>query len=112
MIGVKVVVVSENGNRIMILSGGIGMKLTNKDKEILRKWGYSEDDLKQIEEATRKTVYELNSKEKISCKDAIKLIGRKAFLSRISRSAFHWSASRYTEDGNNFVSFDSSKLFQ
>lgn len=88
------------------------MKLTNKDKEILRKWGYSEDDLKQIEEATRKTVYELNSKEKISCKDAIKLIGRKAFLSGISRSAFHWSASRYTEDGNNFVSFDSSKLFQ
>lgn len=87
------------------------MKLSNEDKEILRKWGHSEDDLKQIEEATRKTVYELNSKEKISCQDAIKLIGRKEFLSGISRSAFHWSALRYTEDGNNFVSFDSSKLF-
>lgn len=88
------------------------MKLTNRDKEILRKWGYSEDDLKQIEEAKRKTVYELNSKEKISCQDAIKLLGREGFLSGISRSAFHWSALRNTEDGNNFVSFDSSKLFK
>lgn len=88
------------------------MKLTNKDKKTLRDWGHSEDDLKQIEEAIRKTVYELNSKEKISCQEAIRLIGRKAFLSGISRSAFHWSASRYTEDGNSFVSFDSSKLFQ
>lgn len=88
------------------------MKLTNRDKEILSAWGHSEEDLKQIEEATRKTVYELNSKEKISCEEAIKLIGRKAFLSGISRSAFHWSASRYTKDGNDFVSFDSSKLFQ
>lgn len=96
----------------MILSGGIEMKLTNRDKEILSAWGHSEEDLKQIEEATRKTVYELNSKEKISCEEAIKLIGRKAFLSGISRSAFHWSASRYTKDGNDFVSFDSSKLFQ
>lgn len=96
----------------MILNGGIRMKLTNKDKEILSAWGYSEDNLKQIERATRKTVYELNGKEKISCQEAIELIGRKAFLSGISRSAFHWSASRYTEDGNDFVSFDSSKLFQ
>lgn len=96
----------------MILSGGLGMKLTNRDKEILKEWGYSEDNLKQIEEATRKTVYELNGKEKISCQEAIRLIGRKAFLSGISRSAFHWSASRYTKDGNNFVSFDSSKLFR
>lgn len=88
------------------------MKLTNGDKKILSSWGHSEDDLKQIEEATRKTVYELNGKERISCQEAINLIGRKAFLSGISRSAFHWSASRYTEDGNNFVSFDSSKLFQ
>lgn len=88
------------------------MKLTNRDKEILRKWGHSEDDLKQIEEATRKTVYELNGKEKISYHDAIKLLGREVFLSGISRSAFHWSALRYTEDGNDFVSFNSSKLFQ
>lgn len=95
----------------MILSGGIRMKLTNRDKEILSSWGYTEKDIKQIEETIKKTVYELNSKEKISCQDAIKLIGRKAFLSGISRSAFHWSASRYTNDGNNFVSFDSSKLF-
>lgn len=88
------------------------MKLTNRDKEILSSWGHTEKDIKQIEEATRKTIYKLNAKEKISCQDAIKLIGRKAFLSGVSRSAFHWSASRYTNDGNNFVSFDSSKLFQ
>lgn len=88
------------------------MKLTKQDKEIIRKWGHLEDNMKQIEEATRKTVYELNDKEKISCNEAIKLLGREEFLSGISRSAFHWSALRYTEDGNNFVCFDSSKLFQ
>lgn len=88
------------------------MKLTNKDKEILSAWGYSEDNLEQIERATRKTEYKLNGKEKISCQEAIRLIGRREFLSGISRSAFHWSASRCTEDGNNIVMFDSSKLFQ
>lgn len=88
------------------------MKLTNRDKEILSVWGYSGEDIIQIEEATRKTVYELNGKERISYQEAIKLIGRKAFLSGICRSAFHWTASRYTKDKNDFVSFDSSKLFQ
>lgn len=88
------------------------MKLTNRDKEILRKWGHSEDDLKQIEEATRKTIYELNGKEKISCQDAVKLLGREIFLSGISRSAFHLLALRDVKNGSNFVIFDSSKLFQ
>ena len=46
------------------------MKLTNKDKEILSAWGYSEDNLEQIERATRKTEYKLNGKEKISCQEA------------------------------------------
>ena len=97
----------------MILGGeGIRMKLTIYDKEFLGILGYSEKDIPQIEEAVRKTVYELNGKEKISYQETIMLIGRKAFLSGISRSTFHWSASRYTEDENNFVSFDSSKLFQ
>lgn len=89
------------------------MKLTKKDKEFLRILGYSEEtDLRQIEEAMTKTVYELNGKEKISCDEAVKLLGRETFLNGLSRSAFHWSAVRDTQDGENTVSFDSSKLFQ
>jgi hypothetical protein len=86
------------------------MKLTKTDKELLTKWGYPEEDMNQIEEATTKTVYELNDK-KISCKKALEVLGREEFLSGISRSAFHWSSARNNEKGET-VYFDSSKLFE
>ena len=38
------------------------MKLTDQDTEYLKKCGYLEKDLKQIEEATKKTVYKINHK--------------------------------------------------
>ena len=85
------------------------MKLVKTDKELLTVWGYNDEDMEQIERATRKTVYELNN-EKISIAMALEILGRREFLSGISRSAFHWSSSREGE-GGEIVSFDSSRLF-
>jgi len=85
------------------------MKLLKTDKEILTQWGYEDEDIKQIEKATTKTVYELNN-EKISITTALEVLGREEFLSGISRSAFHWSSSREGINGER-VSFDSSRLF-
>ncbi len=88
------------------------MKLTKEDKDLLLSWGHTEQDLPQIKEATcsTKTKYELEG-EPIDRDEAIRLLGRTAYLSGISRSAFHWSAARETDDGR-VVYFDSSRLFK
>lgn len=93
------------------------MKLTNKDKEYLKKLGYTSIDFAQIEQATGKTNYTLcdenSGKETtINREKAIEVLGREKYLSGISRSAFHWSAVRETETENIYVYFDSSKLFR
>lgn len=80
--------------------------------------GVGEDDFDQIEEATGKTTYTLYDEERmttkrIGIKAAIALLGIKDFLSGLSRSAFHWSASRTAETNpNQTVMFDSSRLFK
>lgn len=92
------------------------MRLTEKDKQLLKEWGYSEDDLRQIEKAIQKTkttyeTYELNNIKKITRDEAIEILGRETYLSGICRSAFHRSACRESEKGQR-VYFNSSKLFQ
>lgn len=87
------------------------MKLTNEDKELLMDWGHPKEDLKQIERATSKTIYTLDSGEKISASEALTILGRNVYLSGISRSAFHWTSYRESEKGQS-VHFDSSRLFQ
>lgn len=86
------------------------MKLTEKDKELLLKWGHSERDFAQIEEATRRTTYRYCGKE-IEREKAIYLLGDEQYLSGISRSAFHFSATQETRDGH-IVYFDSIRLFK
>ncbi len=88
------------------------MKLTEKDKELLSSWGHTEQDFQQIEEAmySRNTKYDLNGKP-IGRDEAIRLLGRRAYLAGLSRSAFHWSASQMTDDGQE-IGFDSSHLFR
>jgi len=88
------------------------MKLTKKDKDLLFSWGYTERDFPQIEEATHsaKTRYELDGKP-IGRDEAIRLLGRMAYLAGLSRSSFHWSASQMTDDGRE-VLFDSRRLFK
>ena len=91
------------------------MKLTKNDKELLIEWGHEESDFGQIERASKKTTYtEINqtTSKKVTMKRAIEILGRKSFLSGISRSAFHWTAMREGEDGNTAIYFDSSKYFE
>lgn len=91
------------------------MKLTKEDKKLLKDWGYPDEDLKQIERAITKTTYELamnsfNTRDnKVTRNEAIKILGRKEYLSGIVRSAFHWNACRQNDKGQ-IVYFDSSKL--
>lgn len=88
------------------------MKLTEQDKKWLREFGHDDKDFPQIEEAMQKryTTYDLDG-QTISREQAIALLGRKTYLSGISRSAFHYSAVRCTDD-EKCVGFDSSKLFK
>lgn len=98
------------------------MKFTEEHKKILREFGHPESDMWQLEEATKNgnTVYTLRSDDhaaksikprRISTKECIELLGIRRFLSGISRSAFHWSASREVDDVL-VIDFDSSKLFK
>ena len=96
------------------------MKLTKKDKEYLLSIGELEEDFRQIEMACGKTVFTLyknrhkdglENSEKITQKKAIELLGRETFLNGISRSAFHYTSVREVND-NDFIHFDSSKLFK
>lgn len=91
------------------------MKLTNKDKDILKKIGHKEEDFAQIQRAISKTIFKKfkNGKdEKEICLDEVlSLLSREDFLSGIGRSAFHFSSVRDGKDGI-CVYFDSSKLFK
>lgn len=95
--------------------GGIDMKLTHEDKQLLKSWGNTGSDIAQISEAIHRTTYTKYSADsmkgkKISAAAAEKILGRKAFLSGIRRSAFHFTSVRRSEDGTE-VFFDSHKLF-
>ena len=94
------------------------MKLTEKDKADLLSLGVPPEDFWQISEAalpkyTKYSVYAKESEKgkRISRDEAIRLLGRKEWLSGLSRSAFHFTACRDTLDGTSFVLFDSHKLF-
>ena len=110
------------------------MRLTSEDKEYLKANGCPESDFPQIERAMQKSktkykaVYLNTGKsEVISREKAIELLGRDVWLSGLSRSAFHWTASRdnmrgyfkpgtahyvVTQESTCNVFFDSSNLFK
>ncbi len=87
------------------------MLLSNNESRRLLLSGFDDDDIKQIEQAMQKskTTYELDG-EKISREQAIYALGRKKYISGITRSAFHRTAIR-EKDGKQ-VFFNSSKLFK
>ena len=87
------------------------MKLTEKDKIILRELGHLDEDFAQIERAMDKriTKYEIDSRV-VTREDVLELLGRRDYLSGLSRSAFHCTSSKVKD--NHYISFDSSKLFK
>ena len=94
------------------------MKLSKEDKQILLEMGCKEKDFWQIEEVSKKTIYEEYNKSKdenrgrISAKRAIEVLGKKKFLASLERSAFHRSASNTSEDCKIVIYFNSYKAFE
>lgn len=88
------------------------MKLNNDDKKWLLELGDTEEDSWQIEQALNANItkYTIDGIS-VSRDEVIRLLGRKQFISGISRSAFHYTAARETEKGK-VVLFDSSRLFK
>lgn len=94
--------------------------LSVEDKRILESWDVPNTDFDQINEATgRKTTLTLqditkheSQTKKISHKEARKILGNTTYLSGITRSAFHWTSARESDDGRYCVFFDSSALFK
>ena len=90
------------------------MKLTNKDKKYLLSVGYLNEDLPQIEVSTKGMRYEMYLKPdadvktyeikpaiRITQKQAIAILGRKAFFSGVARATFHRTASRSVDNIHN-----------
>ena len=94
------------------------MKLSKEDKQILLEMGCKKKDFWQIEEVSKKTIYEEYNQSKdenrgrISAKRAIEVLGKKKFLASLERSAFHRSASNTSEDGKIVIYFNSYKAFE
>lgn len=86
------------------------MKLTQTDKAMLLDMGHPESDFCQIEEATRRTLYEYDGM-RINREEAISLLGRRSYLAGIARSAFHRTSVQLTPEEKP-VYFDSSRLFE
>lgn len=86
------------------------MKLTDKDKKTLLKWGYKESDMSQLNEAARRCNYTNDDGDELTAEQAIGILGRDIWLSGVSRAAFHWTAAR--EAGCNSVYFDCSGMFR
>lgn len=91
------------------------MKLTKADIEQLKAWGFAERDIPQIQDAANKTKYEMlcvGGAWKVGVRDVIDEIGRDGWLSGISRSAFHWTATRFNNDKSVRIDFDSSAVWE
>lgn len=94
------------------------MKLSEEDKTDLLNMDVPFSDFAQIQEVasvkyTSYLLYE-NSEAKgkrISRDEAIRLLGRRVWLSGLSRSAFHFTAVRTIEGSEAFVYFNSRRYF-
>lgn len=87
-------------------------RLSARDKRQLLEWGYLSEDLEQIEIEANVCTYELYSRKgdkqgNIDRDEAIRILGRKEWLSGIGRTAFHWSAGTENKSGTKQVSFES-----
>lgn len=95
------------------------MKLTNADKNYLISIGANENEFEQIEQASKKTTYELNDTSnsenyiiegRVSFQKALSIIGRKKMLNGLYRSTFHRTACRYNNDFSKMIFFEHKTL--
>lgn len=88
------------------------MKLTKKDKEILKGMGYVDWDLQQIEAASNDTSYRIAGTDKtFSEEKALELLERKAFLSGLARSTFSGTSYRKELNGTRTIMIESRDFF-
>lgn len=88
------------------------MKLTKKDKEILKSMGYLDWDIQQIEAASNYTSYKVSETDKtISEEEALELLERKAFLSGMARSTFSATSYRNTLNETSTIMIKSIDFF-
>lgn len=66
--------------------------------------------MKQIAQAIQCTKYTVDG-PRITANKAVTILGREEFLGGISRSVFHYTATRESED-HSIMCFDSSRLFK
>lgn len=84
--------------------------LTAEDKKILLSVGYLNEDMEQIEIEANVCQYTRHKKGldyEIERDEAIKALGRKAWLWSIGRTAFHWNTIQECLRGKDTISFES-----
>lgn len=86
--------------------------LKKTDVKQLKEWGYSLQDIMQIDDVVDYTLFETSRKKRIDEFIARRMLGTYNFLSGLSRAAFHWSAERDCANGKGTVSFDCSAYFK
>jgi hypothetical protein len=85
-------------------------RLTAEDKKILLSVGYLSEDMEQIEIEANVCQYTRHKKGldyEIERDEAIKALGRKAWLCSIGRTAFHWNTIQECLRGKDTISFES-----
>jgi hypothetical protein len=88
------------------------MKTTQEmETYFTEKLGHPKSDLWQLKKAIRECRLtlkdrQLNTERKIKAEEAIDFIGLEAFLSGISRAAYHATCSRESKDGRFSVSYN------
>lgn len=88
------------------------MKLTKKDKEILKSMGYVDWDLQQVEAASNYTSYRITGSDKtFSEEKALELLEQKAFLSGLARSTFSGTSYRKELNGTRTIMIESRDFF-
>lgn len=107
----------EARKRLRRKGNGSPFRLTEEDRAVLAGLGYPKGDLEQIEEAANRSTYTVidsdgNNLRAVNVWEAIDILGRETFLSGISRSAFHRTCCRSSEDGKTEIYFDSGALFR
>lgn len=93
--------------------------LTLGECKLLTEWGYSQEDVKQCDDAVKQCKYiysdENSKRHRISCKRAREVLGELEWVSGIARAAFHWSAWRNVDDSfpeKGHVEFDCASMFK
>lgn len=81
------------------------MKLTKNDIAYLRKIGYNDNDIKEIELGDY--LYSLDFVREILLEETIRKLGRKCWLSGIARARFYACSVRRSKNGRYDIYFSS-----